>query len=124
VPADIAFYEDEGVVVLTLAGDMDDEAVLLAFESLAAHPRMNEAFNLLVDVRPLVAGPVSSSGVRSLAAIPPPVALESKRAVLVSSDFGYGMSRMLNSNLPDERLAFTIFREEEDARRHVGLSRE
>lgn len=121
MPADFIFHEDEGVVVLTLSGDMGDDDVMQAFATLSSDPRMRPEFNLLVDVRPMLAGPVSSSGIRDLAALRSPLAPASRRAVLVSTDFGFGMSRMLNLNMRDENLAYTIFRDEGDARRYVGL---
>jgi hypothetical protein len=121
MPADFIFYEDDGVAVLTLAGEMGDEDVMHAFAALSSDPRMRPEYNLLIDVRPLVAGPVSSAGIRELSALRSPLDPASRRAVLVSTDFGFGMSRMLNLNMPDEKLAYTIFRDESEARRYVGL---
>jgi len=121
MPANIDFHEDEGVVVVTLEGDMDDDAVTSAFRSLADDPRMKSEYHLLVDVRPMTPGPFSSPGIRSVASMPSPVARESRRAVLVSTDYGFGMSRMFNLNIADENFAFTIFRDEDEARRFVGL---
>jgi hypothetical protein len=124
VAATYEIFEDRGVAVVTFAGEVHDGDVLRCFTELAADPRMRRDFALLLDVREQAIGTVSSDGVRSFATRPPPVSDEARKAVLVATDFGHGMTRMFNLRLGDEKRGFAIFRDEGEARRYVGLEPE
>lgn len=119
--ASYEIHEEPGVVVLTTSGDVSDEEWIEVVAQLRADPRLDRSFGLLIDVRDQVGGGVSSDGVRSLAKVPSLVSATSPKAVLLSTDFGYGMTRMFNLTVGEDEHAVQIFRDEGEARRHVGL---
>lgn len=121
VPTTHEIHEAAGVVVLKLSGEVDDQEVIRGIEQLRNDARLKREYALLVDVREQAPGMVSSEMVRSLASGPSLVSRSSRKAVLVSTDFGFGMTRMFNLNLGDDEHGYTIFREEAEARRFVGL---
>ena len=98
--------------------------LIKAAESLRVIPHLKVGYSILVDVRTMETGNLTAEGIRRLAAITGIFSKESRRAVVVSGDSGYGLSRMFNLRLGDDGRTFEIFRDEAQARAYVGLEPE
>lgn len=111
---------DRRVVVVTVEGDLGDEDLVALYRELKSSPQLRPDFGLLVDLRAAKGRLVTAEGVRKLAGRALVLDPESPRAVVVPSDFGYGMARMY-SLWRNERGGVEIFRDIADARRWIGL---
>ncbi len=112
------------VVILSVSGDLGDQELLKLAdkleEDLEEDLEMQPDFSLLIDLRQAKGGNVTIVGVRALAGLPLVLSPASRRAVVVPSDFGFGMARMYES-LRDERYgAMQVFRDFDEALRWVA----
>jgi hypothetical protein len=108
------------VVVLEVSGDLGDRDLLSLADELEKDPEVEADFSLLIDLRRAIGQGVTSAGVRKLVARPLVLSPESRRAVVVPSDLGFGMARMYEMLREDRGGAVRVFRDYEEARRWVG----
>jgi hypothetical protein len=106
------------VVTLTLAGDLDDAGLLALPEELEKIPELAPDFSLLIDLREASGSKVTSVGVRRLAERSLVLSVTSRRAVVVRTDLGFGMSRMYEM-LRKNHGATRVFRDYDEAWRWV-----
>lgn len=107
------------VVTLTVTGDLFDADLLTLADELQNAPEVESDFSLLIDLRHAKGRNVTSAGVRNLVERPMVLSAESRRAVVVSSDLGFGMARMYEILRDRRGGAIRVFRDYEDAERWV-----
>lgn len=106
-------------MTLTLVGRLTDEGLLELHELLRSDPAVRPEHSLLIDLRQATGGGVSAAGVRSLSERPLPLSVESRRAVVVPSDLGFGMARMYETLRDQKGGAVRAFRDFVTAERWV-----
>jgi hypothetical protein len=107
------------VVTLGVSGDLDDEGLLSLAAELRQDPGVDSDFAFLIDLREASGKTVTTEGVRALIAQPLVLSPESRRAVVVPSDLGYGMARMYEMLREDRGGSARAFRDFDEARRWV-----
>ena len=107
------------VVTLDVSGEIDDEGLLSLAAELRKDPEVTPDFAFLIDLREASGLTVTSEGVRALIAQPLVLSPESRRAVVVPSDLGYGMARMYEMLREDRGGSARAFRDFDEARRWV-----
>ncbi len=107
------------VVTLAVSGDLDDDGLLALAAELRKDPEVTPDFAFLIDLREASGQTVTSKGVRALIAQPLVLSPESRRAVVVPSDLGYGMARMYEMLREDRGGSARAFRDLDEARRWV-----
>ncbi len=111
------------VVTLAVSGDLNDEGLLSLAAELRTAPEVEPDFGLLIDLRRAVGRDVTAKGVHDLARQPLVLSPDSRRAVVVPSDFGFGMARMYQSLRDLQRAGYIrLFRGLDEARRWVIYS--
>ena len=107
------------VVTLAVSGELSDEGLLSLHAELRA-PEVKPDFGLLIDLRHAVGLDVTTKGVQDLARLPLVLSPDSRRALVVPSDFCFGMARMYQI-LRDERPGgdIRVSRDLDEARRWV-----
>ena len=108
------------VVTLAVSGELSDEGLLSLSAALRIAPEVEPDFGLLIDLRYAVGRNVTTKGVQELAWLPLVFFPDSRRAVVVPSDLGFGMARIYQS-LRDEQPGggIGVFRDLDEARRWV-----
>ncbi len=111
------------VVTLAISGELNDEGLLTLPAQLRTAPEVEPDFGLLIDLRHAVGRHVTTQGVRDLARLPLVLSPDSRRAVVVPSDFCFGMARMYQI-LRDEGPGgdIRVSRDLDEARRWVIYS--
>ena len=107
------------VVTLGISGDLDDDGLLALAAELRRDPEVNPDFAFLIDLREASGRAVTTDGVRALIAQPLVLSPDSRRAVVVPSDLGFGMARMYEMLREDRGGAARAFRDFDEARRWV-----
>jgi hypothetical protein len=107
------------VVILEVSGDLGDPELLGLAEELEKAPEVEADFSLLMDLREASGKNVTSAGVRALAARPLVLSAASRRAVVVPSELGFGMTRMYEMLREERGGAPRVFRDYDAARRWV-----
>ncbi len=110
---------DSRVVILTVSGDLDDGELLRLGEELAGTSGLKQELSLLIDLRQANGKSVTSTGVQRLVVQPLVLSAASRRAVVVPSNFGFGMARMYEMLREDRGGSPRVFRDYADARRWV-----
>ncbi|HXF59791.1 MAG TPA: hypothetical protein VN539_08195 [Candidatus Saccharimonadales bacterium] len=103
-------------------GVLTDDELLAHARTLRADSRFVRSYGQIVDFRELSKVEVTSDGIILLARqnpFPP----EARRAVVVSTDLVFGMTRMFQGHMEATSEQFGIFREIEPAYEWVGLDR-
>jgi hypothetical protein len=103
-------------------GHSDLEEQLDFQRRLRAHPAFDPSFQHLYDARELAASNITSDGMKTLAESSP-WGPQSRLAVVVSQDFGYGMSRMYQMRKGADSTHMSIFRSLEEALAWLGIDR-
>jgi len=109
------------VVRARVEGTLTDADLIECDNALRNDPDFDPAYRLLLDLTSADWDAVTANGVRALAARPPLFASSARRALVVHSDLGFGMSRMfelLRESRPDE---FRVFRSIEEAAAWLDL---
>lgn len=107
------------VVVLEVSGDLGDQELLSLADELEKAPKVPSDFSLLIDLRQAHGQNVTSAGAHALAARPLVLSLESRRAVVVPSELGFGMARMYEMLREERGGATRVFRDYDEAQRWV-----
>jgi hypothetical protein len=107
------------VVVLTVSGDLGDRELASLADELANARDAGTDFSLLIDLRQADGKNVTSAGVKALAERPLVLSSESRRAVVVPSELGFGMARMYELLRQNRGGGTRAFRDYEEALRWV-----
>jgi hypothetical protein len=107
------------VVTLTVSGRLGDEDLLGLADQLAGAPQLDPDFSLLIDLRHANGQDVTSDGVYRLVEQSLVLSEASRRAVVVPTDLGFGMSRMYETLRKNRGGAPRPFRDYDEALRWV-----
>lgn len=109
------------VIVVTVIGDLTDEGLFDMHRRLADDSAIKPTFAVLFDLRRANGATVTTEGVRALADLPLVLSPESRRAVVVPSDLGFGMARMYGMRRGSKGGTVAVFRDFTEASRWIGL---
>jgi hypothetical protein len=109
------------IVILKVDGDLGDRDLLSLADALERDPEVPRDFSLLIDLREANGREVTSAGVQALAARSLVLSRESRRAVVVPSNLGYGMARMYEMLSEKRGGSARVFRDYREALRWVEL---
>ena len=109
---------DARVVTLTISGDLDDRELMSLADEFAETPQLESDFSLLIDLRQAHGQKVTSAAVYRLVERALVLSATSRRAIVVSTDLGFGMARMYEM-LRHKGGAPRVFRDYDAARRWV-----
>jgi len=112
---------ERGVIVVTVTGDLTDEGLFDMHRRLAEDPAVRRDFALLFDLREAHGESVTTDGVRALAGLPLVLSPESRRAVVVPTDLGFGMARVYGMRREAKGSKVEVFRDFAEACRWIGL---
>ena len=107
------------VVVLTVSGELGNRELVSLADELANAREVEDDFSLLIDLRQADGKTVTRAGVQALVERPLVLSPESRRAVVVPSDLGFGMARMYELLRQNRGGATRVFRDYDEARRWV-----
>jgi len=108
------------VVILKLKGRLRDQDLLSLAGELEKAPEIAPSFSLLIDLREANGREVSNTAVRALAARRLVLSSASRRAVVVPSEFGFGMARMYEILREGQGGVARAFRDYDEAGRWVA----
>jgi hypothetical protein len=107
------------IVIVTLSGELTDEGLFKLYDELKETPETRSDFAILIDLRQASGRNLTSAGVGALAQRPLMLSRETRRAVVVPSDFGSGMARMYNAFREAQGGKVAIFRNFAEAMRWI-----
>jgi len=107
------------VVILTVIGEVDDGELLALADRLDDVPDLDTDFSLLIDLRQADGQKVTTSGVHRLVERPLVMSPTSRRAVVVQSNLGFGMTRMYEMLRTNRGGGPRVFRDYDAALRWV-----
>jgi hypothetical protein len=107
------------LLILTVSGKLEDGDLLSLTEYVANVPGITPDFSFLIDLRQADGTTVTPVGVRLLARQRLVLSPESRRAVVVPTDLGYGMARMYEILRERRGGATVVLRDYDDAERWV-----
>ena len=107
------------VVILTVIGDVDDAGLLSLAHHLEDAPEVDTDFALLIDLREAHGQKVTTGGVYRLVEKTLVMSATSRRAVVVKTDLGFGMTRMYEMLRTNRGGAPRVFRDYDEALRWV-----
>ncbi len=107
------------VVVLTVSGDLGNRELANLADELANARDVGTDFSLLIDLRQANGKNVTSAGVKAIAERPLVLSPESRRAVVVPSELGFGMARMYELLRQNRGGGTRAFRDYDEALRWV-----
>ncbi len=110
-----------GVIIVTVTGDLTDEGLFDMHRRLAGDPAVKPNFAALFDLRQANGVAVTTDGVRALADLPLVLSPESRRAVVVPTDLGFGMARMYGMRRGNQGGTVEVFRDFAEASHWIGL---
>ena len=96
-------------------GRIDGPDLLEADAAFRSTPDVEPDFDQLIDLRRTEPGDVTTDAISSLASRPPFFSKSSRRAVVVRSDLGFGLSRMFEQMRGDAAGEIRVFRDVESA---------
>jgi hypothetical protein len=103
------------LVHVRVVGILCDQDLVDGDAELRGDPEFDPAYRQLVDLREADGTAVTSDGVRELARQPPLFFPESRRAIVVASDLGYGMARMFELMRDNKSGEIRVFDSLDDA---------
>ena len=120
MPVDRQIDAGNRVVTLAVSGELSDEDLLSLSEEIRTAPEVESDFGLVIDLQNAVGRKVTTEVVHALAGGPLVLSPDSRRAVVVPSELGFGMARMYQI-LRDKGSGgdIRVFRDIEEARRWV-----
>ena len=107
------------VVTLTVSGDLGNPELATLADHLTDTPELDPDYSLLIDLRQAHGESVTSAGVYKLLEQPLVFSAASRRAVVVSSNLGFGMTRMYEMLRKNRGGAPHVFRDYDEAWRWV-----
>jgi hypothetical protein len=110
------------VAILTVSGDIGDADLLRLGDDLAGTPGLESDFALLIDLRQARGEKVSTATVYRLVEQRLVLSAESRRAVVVPTNLGFGMARMYEMLRKNRGGSPRVFRDYDDALRWVSGS--
>jgi hypothetical protein len=117
VPTSYEIDSERRVIVVTVRGELRDEDLLEIHERLRAEPKLDPDFGLMIDLRGATGRDVTMGGVQDLIARPLLLSPKARRAFVVQSDLGFGMSRMYELLRRDLVETIRVFRDVDQAER-------
>ena len=108
------------LVRVRVTGPVSDTDLLDADDELRADPRFEAGFDELIDTSDAVEESLSVDALRELARRPPLFSPESRRAVVVRTDRGYGLARIFQLRRGDVAGEIQIFRSLAHAEHWLG----
>jgi hypothetical protein len=108
------------IIFVTVRGEFRDEDLLSIYDRLRAEPKLEPDFGLLIDLRHAAGRSVTMSGVQTLIKRPLLLSPGARRAIVVETDLGFGMSRMYELSRGDLVQTIRVFRDVEKAERWLG----
>ena len=114
-----AVYEidpDRQILIVTMTGQITDEDLVGIHDHLRSDKTLKPDSALLIDLREANGTKITSEGVRALASLPLVLPPESRRAVVVPSNLGFGMARMYELWRGEEAGRIRSFRDFDEAR--------
>lgn len=123
MPLTYEIDEMRGLITVTAIGELNNQQLIDLHNLFASDPAVRPEFAILFDMRGATDAGVTPEGVRNLAGLPFILSRESRRAVVVRSDLGFGMARMYGLRREPRGPAFEVFRDIEEAKRWIGLDR-
>jgi hypothetical protein len=121
VPASHEIDSERRVVVITVRGELRDADLLEIHDRIRMEPELDPDFGLLVDLRSASGRDVTLGGVQDLIARPLLLSPQARRAIVVQTDFGFGMSRMYELLRGDVTETIRVFRDIEQAWRWLDV---
>lgn len=118
----IAVDEARSLVIVTVTGELNDDTLLEIYSGIQQNPQLHPDLNLLVDLRGAVGNRVTSEGVRRLVEQPLFFSKDSRRAVVVPSDLGFGVARMYELMRDETGGGFRVYRDFGEAETWLGDS--
>jgi hypothetical protein len=109
MPWDFEIDPAQRLIRIRVQGTLRDRDLLGVDAALRNHCEFDPSFNSLIDLREAIGGEVTAAGVQVLAQQPPLLAPNSRSALVVPTDLGFGMARMfelLREGKPGEVRAF------------------
>jgi hypothetical protein len=107
------------IVIVTVSGDLGDEQLFELHDEIRKNREVKSDFGLLIDLRQARGRNITSSGVGALAELPLVLSAKARRAVVVPSDFGFGMARMYSLLREAGNGGIAVFRDFAEARRWI-----
>ena len=106
---------------VTATGEISPEQFVDLHDHFAATDTIEADFSILFDLRhaQVPRDGFTADGVRTLAVLPTVLDPASRRAVVVRSDFGFGIARMYGLRRGDRMTAFEVFRDLGEAERWI-----
>ena len=104
------------IVIVAMTGEIADANLFEIHDHLRSDKTLQPGFALLIDLREASGTKITSAGVRALASLPLVLPPESRRAVVVPSNLGFGMARMYELWRGDEAGRIRTFRDFDEAR--------
>ncbi len=105
------------LLILTISGEVSDDDLLDLAGRIERTPNISKDFSMLIDLRFANGAKVTTACVRKLAQRPLVLSPQSRRAVVVPSQLGFGLARMYEM-LRGEGAA-RVFMEYDEARRWI-----
>jgi hypothetical protein len=97
-------------------GTLTDQDLLDGDSTLRRDPEFDPAYDQLLDLSEANGSEITANGVRALASRPPLFSPSARRAIVVRSDLGFGMSRMFELAREGKSGEVRVFRDLEAAR--------
>jgi hypothetical protein len=91
---DQAIDDHRRVIVLTLTGTLSDDGLLGLADLIEHRPHVARDYSLLIDLRFSDGIAITIDGVRRMAARKLVLSPQARRAVVVTTAFGFGMARI------------------------------
>ncbi len=113
---------DDAVIIHTVSGEMTFEEIKSSYEAILSHPDFQENMNSIWDIRDASASQFDSQEVIRMARYfenQTKSLAEYKTAVIVSSDFEHGLSKMYQVAAADLPAKIGIFNNLEAAKKWV-----
>jgi len=104
------------LVIIRLSGDIRLPHLQEVKRRLAAHPDIDDACSLLVDLRNARFDALTAEDVRGFAAMPVVLSAISRRAFVAPGDLGFAMARMFEILRGDDSRTVRVFRDFEAGR--------
>jgi hypothetical protein len=115
MPMSYRIDEVHGILEVTIEGELSGEELAAWTEEVRADPAFRPTFDQLLDLRGAQGTRLETAAVRELAQNKPLFARTSRRAIVVASDFGFGMARMFQAMRGEEAGEIQVFRDIEEA---------